>query len=133
MGLYGAIIVCHPTPPSSAAAQLPDWQSAAESAHGESDFRLGRAAYDHPHTCYDRNTFQFSEWITQYHTQTLHRSRQKDRLRSMAVGCSLEVATAIHPVILINGRSMPDDMDPTMPSSTRTSPITAILTCIQAS
>jgi len=39
-----------------------------------------------------------------------------------------------HPAyFMINGRSMPDDMDPNMPQSTPTNLTTAILTCIQAS
>jgi len=122
MGLYGAIIVL----PSSTAALAPcnaglhTYNTTVEGAHGELDFRLAHAAYDHPDTCYDREyLFQFSEMDLGIHREAL--AQVSDPHRSLACaggatasGCPLEVPTEpYHPgYFLINGRSMPDDMDP---------------------
>jgi FtsP/CotA-like multicopper oxidase with cupredoxin domain len=116
MGLYGAIIVL----PSnstvlSGCASTQTGNLAAESAHGESDFRLAAAAYDHAQTCYDREyLFQFSEMDPTIHTQALAQVTLKGSCAVGAVGCSLDVPTEpYHPsYFMINGRSMPDDMDP---------------------
>ena len=117
MGLYGAIIVLPSSVPavctsagSNAAKNL-----AAEGAHGESDFRLANAAYDHAQTCYDREyLFQFSEMDPTIHTQALAQVNLTAGCAATAVGCSLNVPTdPYHPsYFMINGRSMPDDMDP---------------------
>src|SRR5712664_474711 len=116
MGLYGAIIVL----PSnstvlSGCASTQTGNLAAESAHGESDFRLAAAAYDHAQTCYDREyLFQFSEMDPTIHTQALAQVTLKGSCAVGAAGCSLDVPTEpYHPsYFMINGRSMPDDMDP---------------------
>src|SRR6267143_3448346 len=115
MGLYGAIIVLPSGVPAVCNSGLHAANLAAENAHGESDFRLAHAAYDHAQTCYDREyLFQFSEMDPTIHTQALAQVSAKAGCAAGAVGCSLEVATEpYHPsYFMINGRSMPDDMDP---------------------
>jgi hypothetical protein len=120
MGLYGAIIVLPASVPSqcTAAGTLAAKNLAAEANWGEADFRLSQAAYDNPKTCYDREyLFQFSEM-----DPTIHKKAEQQVSTAAAAclagagsaGCSLQVPTEpYHPsYFLINGRSMPDDMDP---------------------
>jgi FtsP/CotA-like multicopper oxidase with cupredoxin domain len=107
MGLYGAIIVLPSSVPAACTTGLAAKNLAAEANSGESDFRLAAAAYDHAKTCYDREyLFQFSEMDPGIHRQALQ--------QVMAGVASLNVPTEpYHPAyFLINGRSMPDDMDP---------------------
>ena len=119
MGLYGAIVVLPSAIPSncttSATSPAPALgvpnNLAAEHAHGESDFRLAAAAYDHPKTCYDREyLFQFSEIDPSIHLQ----ADAQVAACGTTAGCKLTVATEpYHPAyFMINGRSMPDNMDP---------------------
>jgi FtsP/CotA-like multicopper oxidase with cupredoxin domain len=118
MGLYGAIIVL----PASASTPAGCTAVGSVPAHyvapgnaPEQDFRLAPAAYDHPRSCYDREyLFQFSEMDPVIHNQALAQVTAKDGCTAGAVGCSLIVATEpYHPAyFMINGRSMPDDMDP---------------------
>jgi FtsP/CotA-like multicopper oxidase with cupredoxin domain len=117
MGLYGAIIVLPANVPSNctAAGTLAAKNLAAEAAHGEADYRLSQAAYDHPDTCYDREyLFQFAEMDPRIHTQAEAQVVATAGCVAGAAGCSLNVPTEpYHPAyFLINGRSMPDDMDP---------------------
>ena len=115
MGLYGAIIVLPKTVPATCTTGLAAANRRVEVAHGESDFRLSQAAYDHPDTCYDREyLFQFSEMDLNIHRAALAQVTAKGACAAGTVGCSLEVPTEpYHPgYYLINGRSMPDDMDP---------------------
>jgi FtsP/CotA-like multicopper oxidase with cupredoxin domain len=87
---------------------------AAEAAHAESDFRLAAAAYDHGKTCYDREyLFQFSEMDPNIHSQALAQVTATTGCTAGAAGCSLNVPTEpYHPTyFMVNGRSMPDDMD----------------------
>jgi len=119
MGLYGAIIVLPASIPAACAAGLPvnaAGNNAAAQAHwGEADFRLAPAAYDHPESCYDREyLFQFSEMDPNIHFQALAQVTAKAGCVAGAAGCSLNVPTEpYHPAyFMINGRSMPDDMDP---------------------
>ena len=115
MGLYGAIIVLPATVPAACTSGLHAANLTAEGAHGESDFRLAAAAYDHAQTCYDREyLFQFSEMDPTIHTQALAQVTARAGCAAGAAGCSLNVATEpYHPAyFMINGRSMPDDMDP---------------------
>jgi FtsP/CotA-like multicopper oxidase with cupredoxin domain len=116
MGLYGAVIVL-PTKTSTFASFCSPASGTlndkAKAYRGEKDFRLAPAAYDHASACYDREyLFQFSEMDPKIH-----------RLAEMAVtnsGCSAGSCPALnvqtepyHPTyFLVNGRSMPDDMDP---------------------
>jgi hypothetical protein len=119
MGLYGAIIVLPSNVPSNCTSGLSAANVQVEAAHGESDFRLAAAAYDHPKTCYDREyLFQFAEMDSNIHRQALVQVSDPVRIAACAIGaanpgCSLQVPTEpYHPgYFLINGRSMPDDMD----------------------
>jgi FtsP/CotA-like multicopper oxidase with cupredoxin domain len=115
MGLYGAIIVLPATVPSACTSGLAAANLAVEANWHESDFRLSSAAYDHAKTCYDREyLFQFSEMDPNIHSQALAQVNAKAGCIAGAPGCSLEVPTEpYHPAyFMINGRSMPDDMDP---------------------
>lgn len=120
MGLYGAIVVL----PSTSAANYPSAacgtltsgglplaasgnNRAAKANWSEGDFRLAAAAYDNANTCYDREyLFQFSEIDPSIHYAALAQVK--------ANATTLQVPTEpYHPAYyLINGRSMPDDMDP---------------------
>ena len=116
MGLYGVIIVLPNTVPAgcTAVGSIPPHYVAAGNT-AETDSRLAASAYDHPKTCYDREyLFQFSEMDPRIHSQTLAQVTAKGGCVAGAVGCSLNVATEpYHPAyFMINGRSMPDDMDP---------------------
>jgi FtsP/CotA-like multicopper oxidase with cupredoxin domain len=115
MGLYGAIIVLPKTPVSGANCKdtlAPPKANAAAQAHwGESDFRLSTSAYDHAATCYDREyLFQFSEIDPSIHIA----ADAQVTAAAASKATSLNVPTEpYHPAyFLINGRSMPDDMDP---------------------
>jgi FtsP/CotA-like multicopper oxidase with cupredoxin domain len=122
MGLFGAIIVLPKTIPAACntsttspvpALGVPN-NLAAEAAHGESDFRLAAAAYGHGKTCYDREyLFQFSEMDPNIHSQALAQVTATTGCTAGAAGCSLNVPTEpYHPTyFMVNGRSMPDDMD----------------------
>jgi FtsP/CotA-like multicopper oxidase with cupredoxin domain len=108
MGLYGAIIVLPSVVPAACgtgtvhAANL-----AAQANWGETDFRLAAAAYSHPQACYDREyLFQFSEMDPRIHRQAEEQSTRT------CTGC-MNVATEpyVPAYFMINGRSMPDDMD----------------------
>jgi FtsP/CotA-like multicopper oxidase with cupredoxin domain len=116
MGLYGAIIVL----PSSATVLNACATPAIHTniygmdAMGENDYRLAAAAYDHPKTCYDREyLFQFSEMDPNIHNQALAQVTAAGTCTAGAQRCSLNVPTEpYHPAyFMINGRSMPDDMD----------------------
>ena len=115
MGLYGAIIVLPAAVPSTCSTGLAASNLAAEAHWGEHDFRLAHAAYDHAKSCYDREyLFQFSEMDPDIHYQAQAQVAARAGCAAGAAGCSLNVATEpYHPAyFLINGRSMPDDMDP---------------------
>src|SRR6202140_4652256 len=114
MGLYGAIIVLPKNVPSACTGGLAAANLAAEKNWGESDFRLAPAAYDHAKSCYDREyLFQFSEMDQSIHRQAETQVLARGNCTAGAAGCSLQVPTEpYHPTyFLINGRSMPDDMD----------------------
>ncbi len=115
MGLYGAVIVLPANPPANCSAGLAASNRTAQNFWGESDYRLANAAYDHAKTCYDREyLFQFSEMDPNIHNQALAQVTAAGACVAGAVGCSLSVPTEpYHPAyFMINGRSMPDDMDP---------------------
>jgi FtsP/CotA-like multicopper oxidase with cupredoxin domain len=114
MGLYGAIVVLPKNVPANCTGGLHAANLTAEAHWGEADFRLSQAAYDHPGTCYDREyLFQFAEMDPRIHAQVLAQVTATKGCAAGTMGCSLEVATEpYHPsYYLINGRSMPDDMD----------------------
>jgi FtsP/CotA-like multicopper oxidase with cupredoxin domain len=130
MGLYGALIVLPDPTKIPAACTSPtirtnlyglttDWATVnGVTGAPEKDYRLAASAYDHPDTCYDREyLFQFAEMDPRIHTQAEAQVLAivaKGGCTTGAPGCSLEVPTEpYHPsYFLINGRSMPDDMDP---------------------
>jgi len=108
MGLYGAIIVIPSSIPTECTSGLRSQNRAAEMAHNEDDFRLAPAAYNHAGACYDREyIFQFSEMDPRIHREALQQSART------CTGC-MTVATEpyVPAFFMINGRSMPDDMDP---------------------
>ena len=120
MGLFGAIIVLPNSVPVNCddglPAANPGANAKAQSYWKETDFRLAHAAYDHAATCYDREyLFQFSELDPAIHTAARAQVNALSACTTYGVGgCSLDVPTEpYHPAyFLINGRSMPDDMDP---------------------
>src|ERR1700722_1287330 len=107
MGLFGAVIV----KPNSTYANCTTTET------GRVDYRQAASAYDHAATCYDREYLvQWSEMDPRIHQQV------SDQLKQMAAcvaggqfTCSttLDVVTEpYHPnYFMINGRSMPDNMD----------------------
>jgi FtsP/CotA-like multicopper oxidase with cupredoxin domain len=114
MGMYGAIIVLPKSVPGTCTTGLAAGNLLVEAAHGEADFRLSQSAYDHPGTCYDREyLFQFAEMDLNIHRQAQAQIAILAGCKAGAVGCSLQVPTEpYHPAyFLVNGRSMPDDMD----------------------
>jgi Multicopper oxidase len=115
MGLYGAIIVLPSSVPANCTSGYHTQNGTARSHWGEADFRLSQAAYDHPGSCYDREyLFQWAEMDSRIHRQAQAQVAALDGCVAGAVGCSLSVQTEpYHPAyFLINGRSMPDLMDP---------------------
>jgi hypothetical protein len=124
MGLYGAIVVLPSAPPASCsnAASVTNLYGktdygTANSVPGfpEHDFRLSTAAYDHEKSCYDREyLFQWAEMDSRIHSQAQAQVQAKFGCTAGVAGCSLDVQTEpYHPAyFLINGRSMPDLMDP---------------------
>jgi FtsP/CotA-like multicopper oxidase with cupredoxin domain len=114
MGLYGAIIVLPAHVPATCVTQTIRSNLYGVDATGEVDYRLSQAAYDHPKTCYDREyMFQFSEMDPNIHAQALTQVTALAGCTAGAAGCSLNVPTEpYHPAyFMVNGRSMPDDMD----------------------
>jgi FtsP/CotA-like multicopper oxidase with cupredoxin domain len=121
MGLYGAIIVLPANPPGVCGSlgtttglplTNPGGNATARTFWKETDFRLATAAYDHPGSCYDREyLFQFAEMDLNIHRAAL---AAVTACKTSQVGCSLQVPTEpYHPnYFVVNGRSMPDDMDP---------------------
>ena len=123
MGLYGAIIVLPtgggPTTCNTTVTNLygkMDYGTTTGIAgFPEQDFRLAHAAYDHPRSCYDREyLFQWAEMDPRIHKQAYAQVQATLGCTAGAMGCSLNVQTEpYHPAyFLINGRSMPDLMDP---------------------
>jgi FtsP/CotA-like multicopper oxidase with cupredoxin domain len=122
MGLYGAVIVLPASVPANCNsgyhALNVTAQGSSSLAHPnvtETDFRLAHAAYDHPGSCYDREyLFQWAEMDSRIHRQAAAQVAALAGCTAGAIGCSLSVQTEpYHPAyFLINGRSMPDLMDP---------------------
>ena len=121
MGLYGAIIVLPATIPANCTSGYHALNATAQAHWVETDFRLTNAtggkgaAYDHPGSCYDREyLFQWAEMDSRIHRQAQAQVQARSGCTAGAVGCSLDVQTEpYHPAyFLINGRSMPDLMDP---------------------
>jgi FtsP/CotA-like multicopper oxidase with cupredoxin domain len=117
MGMYGVIIVLPQTPVAGAACTNGDLQANNAIAQGhwtENNFTLSTSAYDNPNTCYDREyLFQFSEMDPNIHMQALLQVNAISACTA-TVCPTLQVPTEpYHPAyFMVNGRSMPDDMDP---------------------
>jgi FtsP/CotA-like multicopper oxidase with cupredoxin domain len=113
MGLFGAIIVlpAGPTPTAPSTSQTTCHALAMNLPDGQSDFRLAPAAYNNYQACYDREyLFQFSEMDPGIHTQA---AAQSNLACNSPQGCMTVATEPYHPAyFMINGRSMPDDMDP---------------------
>jgi FtsP/CotA-like multicopper oxidase with cupredoxin domain len=108
MGLYGAIVVVPNSIPTACTSGVHSLNALAQSHWLESNYRLAAAAYNHPGACYDREyLFQFSEMDPRIHRQA------EEQASRPCTGC---MAVATEPYIpayfMINGRSMPDLMDP---------------------
>jgi FtsP/CotA-like multicopper oxidase with cupredoxin domain len=106
MGLFGAVVVLPSVSYGNCTTTYPT---------GRIDFRLAQSAYDHAQTCYDREYLtQWSEIDPRIHQQVLQQVTALGACSAGTAGCSLNVAMEpYHPnYFLINGRSMPDDMDP---------------------
>ena len=115
MGLYGALVVLPKTVPSACNSGLAATNVQAQKKWNESDFRLSQAAYDNAKTCYDREyLFQFSEMDPKIHAAALAQVTALNGCAAGTAGCTLQVPTEpYHPTyFMVNGRSMPDDMDP---------------------
>jgi FtsP/CotA-like multicopper oxidase with cupredoxin domain len=116
MGLYGALIVL-PSPAPAGCDNRPN--DTARTDHGQADFRLAHAAYGHASTCYDREyLFQYSEMDIAIHRQ-VEAQALADAAKPAAAQCNkptgcLLVATEpyLPTYYMINGRSMPDNMEP---------------------
>ena len=126
MGLYGALIVLPKNSGSTLlTSAMPDGYtkpsgnpdtcrvlgSTATAGGTQPDFRLAAAAYDLPQACYDREyLFQFSEMDPRIHSQA---QQQAALPCTQPTGCMVVETEPYQPAyFLINGRSMPDDMDP---------------------
>jgi FtsP/CotA-like multicopper oxidase with cupredoxin domain len=108
MGMYGAIIVLPSTVPAACDSGVHSQNHTAQGHWGEDDFRLAHAAYNHPSACYDREyLFQFSEMDPRIHREAEEQAAQT------CTGC-MTVATEpyVPAYFMVNGRSMPDLMDP---------------------
>jgi len=125
MGLYGAVIVLPANIPANCAAGYHALNQTAKTSWKESDFRLANAtggigaAYDHPGSCYDREyLFQWAEMDARIHQQAQAQVQARMSCTAGTLGCSLDVQTEpYHPAyFMINGRSMPDLMDPNFAS-----------------
>lgn len=109
MGLYGAILVLPSTTPAvcrAVGSKLPD---------GQTDFRNAAAAYNNSAACYDREyLFQFSEMDPRIHSQAEQQvGTAAGKACKRPTGCMTVETEPYHPAyFMINGRSMPDDMDP---------------------
>lgn len=121
MGLYGAVIVLPAKVPASCTSGYHATNAEAQQYWRETDFRLSQAAYDNANTCYDREyLFQFAEMDPNIHNAALSQVTTLTSPTGLCTtggatssACKLDVPTEpYHPAyFLINGRSMPDDMD----------------------
>jgi FtsP/CotA-like multicopper oxidase with cupredoxin domain len=108
MGLYGAIIVLPASIPADCTSGIHAQNESAQQSRAEQDFRLAHAAYNHPGACYDREfLFQFSEMDARIHREAEEQSTQA------CTGCMTVATEPYTPAyFMVNGRSMPDLMDP---------------------
>ena len=116
MGLYGALIVLPASVPASCATTPNDAARGTNRGTGtQKDYRLSTAAYGNAATCYDREyLFQFSEM-----DPVIHRLAEEQAASATGAACTQPSGCMVVPTVpykaayfMINGRSMPDDMDP---------------------
>ncbi len=123
MGLYGAVVVLPSLLPTNLATGANCSALGSDIGQqlggGTSDFRLATAAYNHPEACYDREyLFQWMELDPRIHKQAENQVQAIANCVPVAAGpacpTALDVKTEpYHPAYyMINGRSMPDNMDP---------------------
>jgi FtsP/CotA-like multicopper oxidase with cupredoxin domain len=113
MGMYGALVVLPSTPgvaPGSTAAS--PCVPLGHRLEGGREYRLAPAAYDHPATCYDiEYLWQWGEIDPAIHAQAEAQVKASPTCTGPR-GCLSVVTEPYHPrYFVINGRSMPDDMD----------------------
>jgi FtsP/CotA-like multicopper oxidase with cupredoxin domain len=107
MGLFGAMVVL----PNAASASLANCPAAPR--YADAAYSLAKSAYANPDTCYDREyLFQFSEISSIIHDQV---KAQVDACGSAPVAPCQQILATMEPYrpnyYMVNGRSMPDDMD----------------------
>jgi FtsP/CotA-like multicopper oxidase with cupredoxin domain len=118
MGLYGAIIVVPSSVPAACSTGVHTSNMSAQAHWGERNFRLAAAAYNHPGACYDREyLFQFSEIDPRIHRQAEEQlAIINSCVPTAGLLCPTALSVATEPYLpayfMVNGRSMPDLMDP---------------------
>jgi len=122
MGLYGALVVLPSTSVNTGNCSPLGSDNGQKLGGGTTDFRLAKAAYDHPEACYDREyLFQWAELDPRIHRQAEQQAQAIATCSATSnptpsLPCPTTLAVAVEPYhaayFLINGRSMPDDMDP---------------------
>jgi FtsP/CotA-like multicopper oxidase with cupredoxin domain len=116
MGLYGALIVLPDTIPVACNNTSNDAARAVNRGTGaQADFRLANSAYNNPAACYDREyLFQLSEMDPAIHSQAQEQAQSPAGLACTHPSGCMVVATEPYKAayFLVNGRSMPDLMDP---------------------
>jgi FtsP/CotA-like multicopper oxidase with cupredoxin domain len=117
MGLYGAVVVRPASAPSACSALGSDVAQHLGAGNRGVDYRLAPSAFDHAATCYDR------EYLTQWMEidPKIHQAAEAQvrAITSCTPSAASPCPTALdvktepyHPTyFLINGRSMPDNMD----------------------
>ena len=113
MGMFGAVIVLPTSSPGTLAVPTGcnPIGGTRKLLDGQPDFRNAAAAYNHSAACYDREyLFQFSEMDPRIHAQA---EQQASNACTSPTGCMTVETEPYHPAyFMVNGRSMPDDMDP---------------------
>ncbi len=116
MGLFGAVVVIPAHIPVDSCNDSANLAAEGVLYNGisERDFRHARAAYDNAATCYDREyLFQFSEMDDNIHIQAEQQVLADNGKCTNSTGCLVVATEPYTPgYYLLNGRSMPDDMDP---------------------
>jgi FtsP/CotA-like multicopper oxidase with cupredoxin domain len=98
MGMFGAVIV------------LPATTNNVPVTCKKGDYSLAPAAYNNPGACYDREyLFQFSEMDARVHQAVDDQVHTAGALGSGSLNVSMDPYQPQY--FLVNGRSMPDDMD----------------------
>jgi hypothetical protein len=107
MGLFGALVVV----PNAASAVLA--KCVKTTPYKDAIYSLSKSAYGNPNTCYDREyLFQFSEMSSTIHDQV---KAQVDACGTATITPCPQILASMEPYrpnyYMVNGRSMPDDMD----------------------